>query len=145
MTLTATAPPDTLQKLKDSFQNPVVLKASIDRPNISLHTRRSKFGGQLPAAVTNGKMSAGCISLFYYYYFLICMLINAYVDAYWTPFVEEMAQEIGNSPTIIYVDSKKSALDLTTSFNQHSEIKAAAYTGKDTIANLTKKLFCQTG
>ena len=39
-----------------------------------------------------------------------------------------MAQEIGNSPTIIYVDSKKSALDLTTSFNQHSEIKAAAYT-----------------
>ena len=60
------------------------------------------------------------------------MLINAYVDAYWTPFVEEMAQEIGNSPTIIYVDSKKSALDLTTSFNQHSEIKAAAYTGEDT-------------
>lgn len=46
--------------------------------------------------------------------------------------VEEMAQEIGNSPTIIYVDSKKSALDLTTSFNQHSEIKAAAYTGEDT-------------
>ena len=43
-----------------------------------------------------------------------------------------MAQEIGNSPTIIYVDSKKSALNLTTSFNQHSEIKAAAYTGEDT-------------
>ena len=43
-----------------------------------------------------------------------------------------MAQEIGNSPTIIYVDSKKSTLDLTISFNQHSEIKAAAYTGEDT-------------
>ena len=43
-----------------------------------------------------------------------------------------MAQEIGNLPTIIYVDSKKSALDLTTSFNQHSEVKAAAYTGEDT-------------
>lgn len=56
------------------------------------------------------------------------LFVCACVDAYWTPFVEEMAQEIGNSPTIIYVDSKKSALDLTTSFNQHSEIKAAAYT-----------------
>ena len=32
-----------------------------------------------------------------------------------------------------YVDSKKSSvLDLTTSFKQHSEIKAAAYTGEGT-------------
>ena len=54
------------------------------------------------------------------------------LDNYWKPFVEEIAQEIGNSPTIIYVDSKKSAIDLTTSFNQHSQIKAAAYTGEDT-------------
>ena len=43
-----------------------------------------------------------------------------------------LTQEIGNSPNIVYVDSKKSALDLTTSFNQHSEIKAAVYTGEDT-------------
>ena len=61
MALTATAPPDTLQKLKDTFQNAAVLKASINRPNISLHARRSKFGGQLPASVTNGRKSASCM------------------------------------------------------------------------------------
>jgi len=54
------------------------------------------------------------------------------LDGYWQPFVEEIAQEIGNSPSIMYVDSKKSAIDLTTSFNQHSDIKAAAYTGEET-------------
>ena len=44
----------------------------------------------------------------------------------------EMSKEIGDSPTIIYVDSKKAAIDLTTSFNQHTEIRAAAYTGEET-------------
>ena len=48
------------------------------------------------------------------------------------PFVEKIAQDIGNSPTIIYVDSKKSAIDMTTSFNQHTDITAAAYTGEET-------------
>ena len=51
---------------------------------------------------------------------------------YWQPFVEEISKEIGDSPAIIYVDSKKSAIDLTTSFNQHTAITAAAYTGEDT-------------
>ena len=43
-----------------------------------------------------------------------------------------MSKEIGDSPTIIYVDSKKAAIDLTTSFNQHTQIRAAAYTGEET-------------
>ena len=53
-------------------------------------------------------------------------------DAYWKPLVEELASEIANQPLIIYVDSKKTAIDLTTSFNQHTCIKTAAYTGEDT-------------
>ena len=32
----------------------------------------------------------------------------------------------------MYVDCKKSAIDLATSFNQHTDIKTAAYTGEDT-------------
>lgn len=44
----------------------------------------------------------------------------------------ELAGIIGHSLAIIYVDCKKSAIDLTTSFGQHTDIKAAAYTGEDT-------------
>ena len=54
------------------------------------------------------------------------------IGAYWQRLVEEVAAEIGNAPTIIYVDCKKSAIDLATSFNQHTDIKTAAYTGEDT-------------
>lgn len=54
------------------------------------------------------------------------------LDAYWQPLVVELAGVIGHSPAIIYIDCKKSAIDLTTSFGQHSDIKAAAYTGEDT-------------
>lgn len=43
-----------------------------------------------------------------------------------------MSKEIGDSPTIVYVDSKKAAIDLTTSFNQHTTIRTAAYTGEET-------------
>lgn len=59
MALTATAPPDTLQMLKESLNDPFVFKSSSDRPNISLHARRNKYGGQLPPSVMNGKTSAG--------------------------------------------------------------------------------------
>ena len=59
-------------------------------------------------------------------------LLSAHVDAYWKPLVEELAPEIGDQPAIIYVDSKKAAIDLTTSFIQHTSIKTAAYTGEDT-------------
>jgi len=54
------------------------------------------------------------------------------IDTYWQPLVEEVAAEIGKASTIIYVDCKKSAIDLTTAFNQHTDIKTAAYTGEDT-------------
>ncbi len=53
-------------------------------------------------------------------------------DAYWKPLVEELTPEIGDNPSIVYVDSRKAAIDLTTSFNQHTSIKTAAYTGEDT-------------
>lgn len=43
-------------------------------------------------------------------------------DEYWKPLVEEIADEIGDQPSIIYVDSKKAAIDLTTSFSRHSSI-----------------------
>ena len=46
--------------------------------------------------------------------------------------MEELAPEIGSHPSIIYVNSKKAAIDLTTSFNQHTSINTAAYTGEDT-------------
>jgi len=59
MALTAIAPPDTERKLKECFKDLIVLKGSIDRPNISLRARRSKYGGQIPQSVTNGKTSAG--------------------------------------------------------------------------------------
>ena len=59
MALTATAPPDTLDSLKQCYKDALVLKASIDRSNISLRARRSKYGGQIPQAVTSGKTSAG--------------------------------------------------------------------------------------
>ena len=54
------------------------------------------------------------------------------IDTYWQPLVEEVAAEIGKASTIIYIDCKKSAIDLTTAFNQHTDIKTAAYTGEDT-------------
>lgn len=54
------------------------------------------------------------------------------IDAYWKPLVEELASEIGDQISIIYVGSKKSAIDITTSFSQHTSIKTAAYTGQDT-------------
>jgi len=54
------------------------------------------------------------------------------IDIYWQPLVEEVAAKIGKASTIIYVDCKKSAIDLTTAFNQHTDIKMAAYTGEDT-------------
>lgn len=60
------------------------------------------------------------------------LILSKNPDAYWKPLVEEISNEIGDTSTIIYVDSKKSAIDLTTSFNQHTSIKAAAYTGEDT-------------
>lgn len=63
MALTATAPPDILQKLEQCLGNPLILKASIDRQNISFQAKRSKFGGQLPISVANGKSSAGKVSV----------------------------------------------------------------------------------
>jgi len=54
------------------------------------------------------------------------------IDTYWQPLVEEVAAEIGKASTIIYVDCKKSAIDLMTAFNQHTDIKTAAYTREDT-------------
>ncbi len=62
----------------------------------------------------------------------VIFLYDSFPDAYWKPLVEELAPEIGDQPSIIYVDSKKSAIDITTSFNQHTTIKTAAYTGEDT-------------
>ena len=62
----------------------------------------------------------------------IHVYVYVHVDAYWKPLVEELAPDIGDQPSIIYVDSKKAAIDLTTSFNQHTSIKTAAYTGEDT-------------
>ena len=59
MALTATAPPDTLDKLKQCFSDALVAKGSIDRPNISLCARRSRYGRQIPQSVTSGKTSAG--------------------------------------------------------------------------------------
>ena len=58
--------------------------------------------------------------------------LTCFLDAYWQLLVIELAAVIGHSPAIIYVDCKKSAIDLTTSFGQHTDIKAAAYTGEDT-------------
>ena len=60
------------------------------------------------------------------------LILSFAIGAYWQPLVEEVAAEIGNAPTIIYVDCKKTAFDLATSFNQHTDIKTAAYTGEDT-------------
>lgn len=56
--------------------------------------------------------------------------------------MEEFAPEIGDEPSIIYVDSKKAAIDLTTSFNQHTNIKTAAYTGEDTSKSDKKAVIC---
>lgn len=173
MVLTATAPPDLLAMLKSILIDPAVYKASVDRPNITFTTRKSKFGGKIPKAVMNGKTSAGKTILLLTYHksniqaavvthtvhvicvqqylvqghlsaiyswqlqhygclqqrYLYCVFV---IDAYWQPLVEEVAAEIGSATTIIYVDCKKSAIDLATSFNQHTEIKTAAYTGEDT-------------
>ena len=80
----------------------------------------------------------GAYNNYYYVYFIVCyyyMVHNYFIDSYWHPLVEELAPEIGQHPCIIYVDSKKTAIDLTTSFNQHTDIKTAAYTGEDTSRN----------
>ena len=54
MALMVTAPPDTLQTLKECLNDPFDFKLSSDR---LLHSR-SKYGGQLPLSVMNGKTSA---------------------------------------------------------------------------------------
>ena len=59
MVLTATAPPDLLEMLKSILIDPAVYKASVDRPNITFTTRKSKFGGKIPKAVMDGKTSPG--------------------------------------------------------------------------------------
>lgn len=59
MLLTATAPPRVLDKMRAMLTNPVELKASVDRPNISLKVEKSKYGGKVPKAVMDGKTSAG--------------------------------------------------------------------------------------
>lgn len=59
-------------------------------------------------------------------------------DEYWKPLVEEIADEIGDQSSVTYVDSKKAAIDLTTSFSQHSSIRTAAYTGEDTSRSYKK-------
>ncbi len=59
MGLTATLPPELTCDLEGILRNPEVSKASVDRSNITLTARRSKFGGQIPKAVTDGKSSAG--------------------------------------------------------------------------------------
>ena len=61
MVLTATAPPDLLEMLKSIVIDPAVYKASVDRPNITFTTRKSKFGGKIPKAVMDGKTSPGKI------------------------------------------------------------------------------------
>ncbi len=65
MALTATAPPDTAAKIEGILHNPEEFKGSVDRPNIVFAARRSKFGGQIPKSVCDGKSSAG-MSLYNY-------------------------------------------------------------------------------
>ena len=55
-----------------------------------------------------------------------------HADSYWRPLVIDLASRISNRPAIVYVDCKKSALDLITTFSQHTNLKVAAYTGEDT-------------
>lgn len=59
MALTATAPPDLALKIEGVLHNPKVFKASVDRSNIIFTAKRSKFGGQVPRAVSDGRNSAG--------------------------------------------------------------------------------------
>lgn len=132
MALSATAPPDTLLKLKECYRNAFVSKSTVDRPNISLHVRKSKYGGQLPTSVANGKTSAGIILYFENNIFGSPSLLMYPCRYILDSICGGNVKEIGDSPTIIYVDSKKAAIDLTTSFNQHTEIRAAAYTGEET-------------
>ena len=59
MALTATAPSELLDKLKGILENPAIFQSSVDRTNIGIVVQRSKFGGQPPKSVLDGKTSAG--------------------------------------------------------------------------------------
>ena len=59
MALTATAPPELASELEGILHDPEVFKGSVDRPNIIFTARWSKFGGQIPKSVSDGKKSAG--------------------------------------------------------------------------------------
>ena len=117
MALTATAPPILASQLEGILQDPEVFKGSVNHSNLIFAARKSKFGGKIPKAVSDGTTSAGDKFL---------------RVTYWKPLVEELSPEIGDQPSIICVDCKKMAIDLTTSFNQHSNIKTAANTGEAT-------------
>lgn len=58
--------------------------------------------------------------------------VHTHADSYWQTLVIDLATKIGQSSAIVYVDCKKSAIDLTTCFNQHTHLKTAAYTGEET-------------
>lgn len=59
MALTATAPPELQSELEGILHDPEVMKGSVDRPNIAFTARKSKYGGQMPKSVADGKQSAG--------------------------------------------------------------------------------------
>lgn len=60
MALTATAPPELQSELEGIIlHDPEVMKGSVDRPNIAFTARKSKYGGQMPKSVADGKQSAG--------------------------------------------------------------------------------------
>lgn len=88
MALTATAPPQLASDLELVLRDPKVFKGSVDCSNIIFRARKSKFGGQIPKSVTDGTVSA-------------CMLVQS--TQYWKALVEELAPEIGDQPSIIYV------------------------------------------
>lgn len=133
MLLTATAPLREVGKMMAMTSNALLLKASVDHPKTALNVEKSTYGSRLPKSVMDGKVSAGnliplttlvaCLQLYMY-------LNNA--DSYWEPLVLDLAARIGQEATIVYVDRKKSAIDLTTTFNQHTSLKVAAYTGEET-------------
>lgn len=63
MALTATAPSELIDQLKEILENPAVFQSSVDRINIGLAAQKSKFGGQPPKSVLDGKTSAGKYSI----------------------------------------------------------------------------------
>lgn len=59
MALTATAPSELIGRLQGILENPAIFRSSVDRTNIGLAVQKSKFGGQPPKSVFDGKTSAG--------------------------------------------------------------------------------------